>query len=191
MKGGEPGGKDLSDVHSLVARKLLLGTTFGDLLLCKYQHFLFVTQASYVITNNQALTPFSDLLFRRDIPHRDYAMCRAGLVLLILFTTIESSNERPQLTSKRFRRIFGALSLLEVVFTLAIPWLIILEGLFNTSERAKNGHLLAAHLFIFQVCYISCAHTNFIPSEFIFLVRIDSSQLLHAYLRRKLLAKPS
>ena len=123
VKGGEPGGKDLSDVHSLVARKLLLGTTFGDLLLCKYQHFLFVTQASYVITNNQALTPFSDLLFRRDIPHRDYAMCRAGLVLLILFTTIESSNERPQLTSKRFRRIFGALSLLEVVFTLALRYL--------------------------------------------------------------------
>ena len=111
VKGGEPGGKDLSDVHSLVARKLLLGTTFGDLLLCKYQPLLVCNlQASYDNKQSNSYS-FSDLLFRRDIPHRDYAMCRAGLVLLILFTTIESSNERPQLTSKRFRRIFGALEI--------------------------------------------------------------------------------
>lgn len=92
----------------------------------------------------------ADLLFREEIPHRDYVFCRVGLALLILFTTFETSSSPNRLTSKRFRNIFKTLSTFEVVFTILIPWMIIFEGIFNKSETAKNGHLLAAHLFIFQ-----------------------------------------
>ena len=39
---------------------------------------------------------------------------------------------------------------MEVVFTILVPWMIILEGILNKYETKRNGHLLAAHLFIFQ-----------------------------------------
>jgi hypothetical protein len=68
----------------------------------------------------------------------------------MFLTLFESKESRPRLNSKRFRSIFAALSTMELVFTVLIPWLIILEGIFNGSLTRKNGHLLAAHLFIFQ-----------------------------------------
>lgn len=114
----------MKDLHPSKARKLLLGFTCGDLLLY--------------------------LLFREEIPHRDYMMCRVGLILIIFFTTFESESPKSSITLKRFRNIFNTLSTLEVVFVIFIPWMIILEGILNTNTTKRNGHLLAAHLFVFQ-----------------------------------------
>jgi hypothetical protein len=109
------------------ARKLLLGTALGDV-------FLY-------------------LLFRGEIPHRDYFFCRLSLVT-ILFLSLFEMDKRPtkRPDTKRFRSLFATLSTMEVLFTILIPWLIILEGIlsFSKVQTAKNGHLLASHLFIFQ-----------------------------------------
>ena len=94
---------------------------------------------------------YPDLLYRREIPHRDYIMCRVGLILILLLTALESNKKTHSIIeSKRFRKIFTTLSSFEVVFTIILPWLIILEGILNQHEKQKNGHLLAAHLFVFQ-----------------------------------------
>lgn len=103
-----------------------------------------------------------DLLFRGEIPHRDYLMCRIGLVLLILLTSFESTSSLGRISSTRFRKIFTTLSSFEVIFTILLPWMIILEGILNKDDTKRNGHLLAAHLFIFQAqiageCIISMA----------------------------------
>eukprot|EP01083_Nonionella_stella_P191507 708754_1 len=114
-----------AELHPSRARKLLLGTISADLLLY--------------------------ILFRGEIPHRDYVMCRVGFVLTLLLTSFESPGERSKrLTSTRFRKIFATLSTMEVIFTILIPWLIILEGIFNKTKTNRNGHLLASHLFVFQ-----------------------------------------
>lgn len=84
------------------------------------------------------------------VPHRDYVACRIGVCSILMLSLFESKESRPKLNSKRFRSIFSTLSILEIVFTVLIPWLIILESIFNRSLTSKNGHLLAAHLFIFQ-----------------------------------------
>jgi len=93
---------------------------------------------------------YPDLLYRREIPHRDYIMCRVGLILILLLTAHESNKRTQSIISKRFRKIFTTLSSCEVVFTIILPWLIILEGILNQRVNQKNGHLLAAHLFVFQ-----------------------------------------
>ena len=93
---------------------------------------------------------YSDLLFRKEIPNRDYVMCRVGLVLILFLTSFESNKRTRSIESKRFRKIFTTLSSFEVVFTIILPWLIILEGILNQRVNLKNGHLLAAHLFVFQ-----------------------------------------
>lgn len=108
-------------------RKLLLAAILGDLILY--------------------------LLFRTEIPERDYLVCRLGLLAIILLTALESDNKatpNPTRTNERFRKIFTILSSLEIIFTILLPWMVLLEGIFNKRETAKNGHLLAAHLFIFQ-----------------------------------------
>ena len=76
-------------------------------------------------------------------------MCRVGIALILFLTSFESNKRTQSIESKRFRKIFTTLSSFEVVFTIILPWLIILEGILNQHED-KNGHLLAAHLFIFQ-----------------------------------------
>lgn len=93
-----------------------------------------------------------DLLFGNEIPHRDYVSCQIGLILILLLASFESTSTRKRLDSKRFRRVFVTLSTFEVIFTIVIPWLAILEGLLNrdSEEMRRNGHLLAAHLYIFQ-----------------------------------------
>eukprot|EP01083_Nonionella_stella_P286625 975527_1 len=116
--------EQMEDLHPSKARKLLLGFTCGDLLL--------------------------HLLFREEIPHRDYIMCRVGLILLMFFATFESSSPKSPITLERFRKIFATLSTFEIVFAILIPWMIILEGILNKDLTRRNGHLLAAHLFIFQ-----------------------------------------
>jgi hypothetical protein len=77
----------------------------------------------------------------------------------------ESKESRPKLNSERFRNAFKALSTMEVIFSILIPWLIILEGILNRSQTDKNGQLLASHLFIFQAqiageCIIELAGTR-------------------------------
>ena len=71
-------------------------------------------------------------------------------MLILFLTSFESSKRTQSIESKRFRKIFTTLSSFEVVFTIILPWLIIMEGILNQHENSKNGHLLAAHLFIFQ-----------------------------------------
>ena len=94
---------------------------------------------------------FLDLIlvacFRQAIPRRDFAACRAGLFLVLFLTAFESDEpyNRPQ--TKRFRTIFTTLSTLEVLFTILVPWLSILEHLIH---RDMHGNLLASHLLIFQ-----------------------------------------
>lgn len=100
-----------------------------------------------------------------EVPHRDYVACRVGLVMILVLTMFESKESRPKLNSERFRNAFKALSTAEVIFTILIPWLIILEGILNRSQSNKNGHLLASHLFIFQAqiageCIITLAGTR-------------------------------
>jgi hypothetical protein len=84
------------------------------------------------------------------VPHRDYVACKIGLGSILVLTLFESKEARKRLDTKRFRSIFSTLSAMEVLFTILIPWLIILEGIFIRTLSSKNGHLLAAHLFIFQ-----------------------------------------
>ena len=67
----------------------------------------------------------------------------------------ESEEARPRIVSTRFRSILTALYTMEIMFTVILPWLIILEGIFNRRLTTKNGHLLASHLFIFQA-QIAC-----------------------------------
>ncbi|KAL7473214.1 hypothetical protein ACHAXS_013630 [Conticribra weissflogii] len=112
------------DLSPTFARKLLLATTCGDLLLY--------------------------LLFRGDIPRRDYIACKVGLGLIISLTAFEMEKKTERPKTKRFRSIFATLSAMEVIFTVLIPWLVILEGVFNKAQTRKNGNLLASHLFIFQ-----------------------------------------
>ncbi len=71
-------------------------------------------------------------------------------ILIMLFASFESRELPKNVRTESFRDIFNALSALEVVSTILIPWLVILEGLLNKNETMKNGHLLAPHLFIFQ-----------------------------------------
>ena len=117
-------GSKKSGLSPTAARKLLLATTFGDILLY--------------------------LLFRGEIPHRDYLVCRIGIILVILLTAFESEGKAERPKTKRFRDAFAALSAMEIFFTILVPWMIILEGISNRPQTKKNGHLLASHLFIFQ-----------------------------------------
>ena len=95
---------------------------------------------------------FLDLIlvvcFRKAIPRRDFAACRVGLFLVLFLTAFESDEpyKRPQ--SKRFRTIFTSLSTLEILFTILVPWLSILEHLIHRTN--VHGNLLASHLLIFQ-----------------------------------------
>jgi hypothetical protein len=91
-------------------------------------------------------------LFGGEVPHRDYVMCRAGLLLIMLLSLLESgeSPANMNMNTQRFRKIFNTLSILEVIFTIIMPWMVILEGILNKNDRSRNGHLLASHLFIFQ-----------------------------------------
>jgi hypothetical protein len=90
------------------------------------------------------------ILFRGEIPHRDYVIGCLAPILIMLLASFESRELPMNVRTKRFRNIFNTLSALEVVFTILIPWLVILEGLLNKNETMRNGHLLAPHLFIFQ-----------------------------------------
>ena len=92
------------------------------------------------------------ILFGGEIPHRDYVMCRAGLILIMLLSLFESeeSPAKRNVRTQRFRKIFNTLSMFEVMFTIFMPWLAIIEGILNRDETRRNGHLLASHLFIFQ-----------------------------------------
>ena len=90
-----------------------------------------------------------------EVPHRDVAACRIGIILVLVLALFESEQTRPRIISSRFRSIFAALSTMEIMFTVFLPWLIILEGSFNRHLTTKNGHLLASHLFIFQA-QIAC-----------------------------------
>lgn len=107
-----------------MSRKILLATTLGDMVLY--------------------------FLFRGEIPHRDYVACRVGIGVILALTAFESKTKSNRPRTNRFRSIFAALSTMELFFTVLVPWLIILEGIFNKSQTQKNGHLLASHLFIFQ-----------------------------------------
>lgn len=87
------------------------------------------------------------LFFRGGIPRRDFAATRFGLLLVLYLSMFESEPyNRPK--SQRFRMIFTTLSALEVLFTVLVPWLSILERLIHRTPI--HGHLLASHLFIFQ-----------------------------------------
>ncbi len=77
-------------------------------------------------------------------------MSFVGLLFLMLLASFESRERPKSVRTERFRNIFNMLSALEVVSTILIPWLAILEGLLNKNETRRNAHLLAPHLFIFQ-----------------------------------------
>ena len=88
------------------------------------------------------------LCFRKAIPRRDFAACRFGLLIVLFLSMFESKDPYNRPRSKRFRMIFTTLSALEVLFTILVPWLSILEHLIQRT--ALHGHLLASHLLIFQ-----------------------------------------
>lgn len=88
------------------------------------------------------------LFFRRGIPRRDFAACRGGLVLVLFLSAFESDEPNKIPNTKRFRIIFTTLSTMEVLFTVFVPWLSILEHLIHRTDM--HGHLLASHLLIFQ-----------------------------------------
>jgi hypothetical protein len=101
------------------------------------------------------------LCFRQGIPRRDFAACRVGLLFVLSLSMFESNYNAPN--SKRFRVIFTTLSALEILFTVVVPWLSILEHLIHRT--AMHGHLLASHLLIFQTqialeCIIIMAGEN-------------------------------
>lgn len=109
----------------------------------------------------------------------------------------ECRKARKRLDSKRFRSIFSALSTMEVLFTILIPWLIILEGIFNKTLTSKNGHLLAAHLFIFQAqiageCVIGLAgdHRTWLAFPFTCVANIYRGVTIATWIKR-LLEQPS
>jgi len=110
-------------------RRLLFGTVCGDIIL--------------------------SILFRGEIPHRDYVMCCVGPILVTFFASFETKERPKNVRTERFRNIFNILSALEVVVTILIPWLVILEGILNKNETRRNGYLLAPHLFVFQA-QIAC-----------------------------------
>jgi hypothetical protein len=95
------------------------------------------------------------ILFRGEIPHRDYVMCCVGPILVTFFASFETKERPKNVRTERFRNIFNILSALEVVVTILIPWLVILEGILNKNETRRNGYLLAPHLFVFQA-QIAC-----------------------------------
>ena len=103
------------------------------------------------------------LCFRKAIPRRDFAAIRSGLVLVLFLSVFESKDPYKRPKSKRFRMIFTTLSALEVLFTVMVPWLSILEHFIQRT--ALHGHLLASHLLIFQTqialeCIIVMAGEN-------------------------------
>jgi hypothetical protein len=144
----------MTEIQNTSYRKLLLGTTCGDALLyvlfrgeSKFQQCSFAAGSCFELFVTIPVQPATQFYA---VPHRDYIACRIGLISILILTMFESKESMPKLDSKRFRSIFKALSTMEVIFTILIPWLIILEGIFNRSQTHKNGHLLASHLFIFQ-----------------------------------------
>ena len=88
------------------------------------------------------------LCFRQGIPRRDFAACRVGLLIVLSMSMFESNDTYNRPKSKRFRLIFTTLSTMEVLFTVLVPWLSILEHLIQRT--VVHGHLLASHLLIFQ-----------------------------------------
>lgn len=88
------------------------------------------------------------MCFRQGIPRRDFAACRVGLLIVLSLSMFESNDPYNRPKSKRFRIIFTTLSSLEVLFTVLVPWLSILEHLIHMT--AMHGQLLASHLLIFQ-----------------------------------------
>lgn len=103
------------------------------------------------------------LCFRKVIPRRDFAACRVGLLLVLSLSLFESNDPYNRPKSKRFRMLFTTLSTLEVLLTIVVPWLSLLENLIH--RNAMHGHLLASHLLIFQTqialeCIIIMAGEN-------------------------------
>ena len=84
------------------------------------------------------------------VPRREFTACRIGICMILILTLFASNEARARLDSGRFRSLFATLSLMEVAFTILLPWLIISKDIFHRSRTIKNGHLLAGHLFIFQ-----------------------------------------
>jgi hypothetical protein len=67
--------------------------------------------------------------------------------------------------SKRFRVIFNTMSALDLLFTVVVPWLSILEHLIYRTAIRGHLHLHASHLFISQTqialeCIIIMAGEN-------------------------------
>lgn len=120
-------------------------------------------------------------------------MSRAGLILILLLTSFESEGTPSLKSNKRFRKIFATLSSFEVLFTIILPWLIILEGILNKESTMKNGHLLAAHLFIFQTqigleCIIQMAgeHRHWLMFPFTCIANLYRGVTLGTWLMRVL-----
>ena len=80
------------------------------------------------------------------IPKRDVVMFGVGLVACLLAIKFKKDDFILEKT-KRFRMMFGMLTIMEVLVTLLVPWTLILL-------RPDDGYLLAPHLFVFQ-CQIA------------------------------------
>jgi hypothetical protein len=90
-----------------------------------------------------------------EIPKQDIVACALGLMaLLTMPRMIPHDSHTTLVPSKSFHKTFAVLSSCEVLFLIAIPWiLIILEilGWSNSDEKANSAqYLLAPHLFVFQ-----------------------------------------
>lgn len=117
----------------------------------------FLSSNTFIMNKTKATTLLSACLildsmlvlcFKQSIPRRDFAACRFGLLMVLSLSMFESNDPYNRPKSKRFRMIFTTLSTLEVLFTLLVPWLSILEHLIQRTPI--HGHLLASHLLIFQ-----------------------------------------
>lgn len=113
----------------------------------------------HVLTSTSILVVFSytnaillSLSPEGAVPRRDIFAWALGF-LLILGAMIIFPRDRASRKSD-FRRTFQKLSILEVVFTILIPWCVILvENWTTPTEKAntsKLGFMLASHLFTFQ-----------------------------------------
>ncbi|KAG7340363.1 hypothetical protein IV203_023906 [Nitzschia inconspicua] len=81
------------------------------------------------------------------VPRHDVIVSCLGLAMLLVWRP--SRGPLLALTSDHFHLLFAMLSSLEVLFTLVLPWCLILWS-HTSNDIAAWNYLLAPHLFVFQ-----------------------------------------
>lgn len=107
----------------------------------------FSTFGVFIILVFVALDTLLLSLYADQVPKRDKLASIVGF-LVVLIAALTNSDQFTLVRSKQFEKLFQLLSKFEVLFTLVLPWVFLINE--QLKGGSDTGYLLAPHLFVIQ-----------------------------------------